>query len=185
MTYQRLAPTVSIQLFVTWFVAMPTCRDSGRRCFWCLLLVFAHRQCTWTYVHVCAWTHVSLPYGVMRRYFCVAGVSIFICRVWPLRNVNHTHAHVHVDSAKIIAEFDTAALIFGCGSLSPGQPSVIVFNIIMDFLDFLICAARSVSHPLQAHRGETAYCPRSYWCLRRLPPLLGLRPTGGGTKRNK
>lgn len=33
MTYQRLAPTVSIQLFVTWLVAMPTSRATAGRCF--------------------------------------------------------------------------------------------------------------------------------------------------------
>lgn len=104
MTYQRLAPTVSIQLFVTRLVAMPTSRDAGRRCFWCLLLVCAHRQRTRTYTHVCAHTHTRLSAlqsnKATWRYFSVAGVLHYvICIVWPLRNINRTqartHAHVH------------------------------------------------------------------------------------------
>lgn len=113
--------------------------------------------------HLSVRTHVSRPLWSIKttcRYFCVAGVwRYFFCIVSPLRNINSTLAHVHAQwSVQIKAEFDTAALICGCGSISPGQLSVIVFNIIMDFLDFQdsqLCGPTSVSPAAGSQEGNS------------------------------
>lgn len=129
----------------------------------------AHTDSAHAHTRTCARTHARLSAlqsnKATWRNFSVAGVLYYvICIVWPLRNINRTqartHAHVHAHShlVKIKTEFDTAALIFGCGSISPGQPSVIVFKIIMDFLDFQdskLCGPVGVSPAAGSQEGNS------------------------------